>query len=521
MESKWPFMLITFGLIFGLGLTIAGLEKKSVMNNWVSRRCELPVIATAMFFKPDSDSRTKGDFAKDNFDFCMKSFVEKFMALLMAPITALIGQTENVSGGAVNAVGTIREIAAKLYNTLETYLDQFYRRFNASVFEISRVVQFLRMAVGRMNAMVMSMLYSGITLFRGMLNSIQFVIKVILIVCGIMVAIIIILFFILFPFIPMILAVLGGVVATVLSLTAVMSSEIAQQAESDKGGFCFAEKTQILVRHKNEYIQKNVEDIKIGYELGNGCGKITAIIKMDGKGIKLYDINGIKVSGSHLILGTDSIWKSVASDERAIKTDIESPILYCFNTTTHKIPVISQSSVIFFRDWEEIADNDAAGQYLWNYEILKTLNNNKNYLNWKDSLSRYSNTPLVGSKTKIKTKAAFVSVSDLGIGDEVLTRDGTSQRILGIITSDLDDTQYTELYEYNNDSWIKAKSKLIHDMASKTGNTIITESGEFIIWDEVENKEKLVRDFTDIGYKEIHKTYPMVASRLRLERQNI
>ena len=45
--------------------------------------------------------------------------------------------------------------------------------------------------------------------------------------------------------------------------------------------------------------------------------------------------------------------------------------------------------------------------------------------------------------------------------------------------------------------------------------TIITESGEFIIWDEIEKKERVVRDFTEVGYKTIHETYPFVASRLR------
>ena len=86
MESKWPFMLITFGLIFALGLTISKLERTSVMNNWTDRRCELPVVMAASFFKPADDPRSTGEFAKDNFDFCMKSFIDKFMTIFMAPM---------------------------------------------------------------------------------------------------------------------------------------------------------------------------------------------------------------------------------------------------------------------------------------------------------------------------------------------------------------------------------------------------------------------------------------------------
>ena len=107
MESKWPFMLITFGLVFALGLVISGLERSSVMNNWTDRRCELPIIMTAMFFKPDSDPRSKGDFAKDNFDFCMKSIIEKFMTILMAPINALLGKHMNLATSASDGVSTV------------------------------------------------------------------------------------------------------------------------------------------------------------------------------------------------------------------------------------------------------------------------------------------------------------------------------------------------------------------------------------------------------------------------------
>ena len=67
------------------------------MNNWDKRRCELPVAMAARFFKPDWDPRTKGEFANDNFDFCMKQYIDKFMALLMAPINALFGKHTNLS----------------------------------------------------------------------------------------------------------------------------------------------------------------------------------------------------------------------------------------------------------------------------------------------------------------------------------------------------------------------------------------------------------------------------------------
>ena len=189
-------MLITFGLLFALGLTIANLEKTVVMNNWTDRRCDLPVMAAAAFFKPDTDPRTGSGFATDNFEFCMKSVVEKFITLFMGPVNAIFGKQVNVAGDAVNAVNTVRSIAQTVYNAFLSYLDQMFRKFNSSVFEMSRIVQYLRMAIERANAIAVSTIYTGLSAFRAMINAIQYIIKVVLIICSIMLAIIIILWFV-------------------------------------------------------------------------------------------------------------------------------------------------------------------------------------------------------------------------------------------------------------------------------------------------------------------------------------
>ena len=263
---------------------------------------------------------------------------------------------------------------------------------------------------------------------------------------------------------------------------------------------------------------------------------------MSGKDVELYSINGIIVSGSHLVLGLDNQWKSVSSDERAKKVNNTSNILYCFNTTTHTVPVFSPefqeiSNPIIFRDWEEFDDNDQLGEYTWTYTILKMLNNNSNYSKWKDGLKINMNIPVMGKNVKVKTNMGFVELSAIlslwspNMSMRCITRDNKEQDILGVVSAEIDGIDdnnslwNTELYEYNNGVWIKGLSTVKESKESKEikgsacGMTLITDSGEFIIWDEVEQKEKIVRDFTEIGYKEIHKTYSLVSSRLRLLNQ--
>ena len=515
MDSKWPLMLITVALLFGLGFTISQIERTVIMNNWDKRRCDFPVIVASIFFKEENDARSSTEFAKDNFSFCVQKNVDDFLELLMKPINAIFEKQVGLTSNSVEVLNVLRTILKAIYDSFMKLLQSFTSKFNNSVFEMSRVIQYLRMAMRRLNGIMMSLIYTGLTLFTGMLNTIKFIFKVILIICGIMLGIIIILFFILFPFIPMILTVIGIIIYNYAIINNVMnesSGDAISRAQRYKDGFCFSKDTIIACKDGN----KNVSDIMLGDELYDG--KVTAIIKMHGKDVKLFNLHGIYVSGSHVVKGDK--WKSVSEDERAIPTEIESDILYCFNTTSHNIPVIGQTDqkeIIQFRDWEEISEKDVKGQYLWNYFILKKLNNSSDYLKWKDGL-KISDTPLMSMK--VKTHNGFKDISELQLLDEVLDRNNNTQKVLGVIKGHVKGKKnkkewHTELYEYDN-AWIKGESTVMKGDDVLEGYTLITETGEFIVYDGKENdgKEKIVRDFTDIGYKAIHETYSFVESRL-------
>lgn len=531
MDTKWPFMLITLGLLFLLGLLISKLERSSVMKNWNKRRCEFAVMTAGAFFKPKDDPRSSTEFASDNFSFCMKSYIDKFMQLAMLPFQAMFSKHMGVANDGMNILNTMRHIASSMYNAFLSLLEPFFKRFTYATHEISRIIQYLRMAFRRLNAVVVNTLYQGLTMFRGMINTIQFVIKVILIICGILLAIIIILIFILFPFIPMILAVLGAIIGTILAITMVVAGSI-DSAVSMKQGFCFAKDSLIRVKHNNNYKIITVDKVKIGDELEE-YGMITAVIEMNGKDVPLYEINGIKVSGSHLIKGKDGIWGLVENDSRAKKIDTRSDKLYCFNTSSHIIPIIDASGeTLLFRDWEEIDDNDSEGQFLWNYIILNILNNSSNYDKWKDGINSETEIGLVSENTLIRIKTGYIEIDKLKLGDKILDSKGEESEVLGVINGEINgisesengfwktDLIYLESLE-NQESgksgfWKRKNGNIKSGNGTLKGKTLITESGYFIIFDMDSNSEKIVRDFTDIGYNNIHQTYPMVSERLRI-----
>ena len=522
MEAKWPFMLITLGLLIALGFTIANLERSTVMNDWENRRCDLPIMTAAFFFKPYTDTRTSSTFASDNFSFCMKTYVDSFINLFSEPIANVLGKQVDASMSAANAVNMVRNIAQNMYNAFTKYISSYFKKFSSSIFEMNRMLQYFKMAMDRVNGIVTSMIFTGLTVFRGIINFILYVIRVIMIICGIMLIIIIILFFVLFPIMPIILATLGTIITGVLIFSGVISSTIASEAEGQRKGFCFSEDTQILVKVDGKETHRHVQDIKVGDELGGGYGTVTATIQMEGTHVELYSLDGVYVSESHLVQGTDKVWKAVSSDERALSSDKKSAIVYCFNTTSNIIPVCGITSTILYRDWEEISNEDNKGQYIWNYMVLCMLNKYKNYDIWKNDVKQACDIAVMGKNVRVKTGKGWVRLSEISFpGGTVLNRNGKEQGVRGVIYAEVENVQYggvdtwhTKLYEERNGVWVKGDRTISYGEETIQGMTLITDDGEFTIWDEVLQKEVIVRDFTEVGYQSIHETYSFVAARL-------
>jgi hypothetical protein len=516
-SSKGIFITVNILLLFGLGYTISRLQRDSVIKNWADRRCELPVMTAAYFFKPDSDPRSEMEFSNDNFMFCMKSHVDDFLKVASLPINESASthiDTANLVGSVVDG---IRGVMHTLHDQFSSYLGGFSHRFDSVVFQLSRIFQHVFMAFDKLNTIVIGVLYSGLALFRAITNGAQFIAKVIFIIAIIILVILFILIFMLFPTIPLIIGTLLAIALMYELLRPIFILGEALDVSGTVAGFCFASDTQIQLKNKTV---KAVQDIKSGDELADG-GQVTEVILMSGVGSPLYDLNGILVSGSHLVKGTDHIWKLVETDERAKKSRVRSPMLYCFNTTTNNIPVYSPvtGSTILFRDWEEIGNDDMYAQYKWNSMVLMDLNQHKSFIKWVHLIRLDSEVGLLGKDVLIKTAKGFVPISTITLLCEIVDSNGKENPVLGIINSTTDslasDTSMINLYEYRNGIWSQDNTKSVCHSA-KPGFSLITESGEFIIWDESKKRERRVRDFTEIGYKSIHKTYPFVSSRLRI-----
>lgn len=510
---------MTLGLTVSLGFLISKMEKEAVMQNWTQRRCELPIMTAASFFKPYNDPRTSSEFAKDNFSFCMDQLVKEVTSDILSPLLDIFGK----HGALANIVGTvlndIRYVVKVIYDQFMSFISDFLKKYENVAQQVRTVTLHLKQAFQRTNAIMLSVVFMGLSVIKGIMNSVDFIIKVVLIICGIMIAIIIILFFILFPFMPIIMGVLAAIVAVAVG-------SIAGEASSYKSGFCFAPDTLIEM---SDGTAKPIQEIQIGDRLAKNT-MVESVMKMSGKGVPLWRINNIFVSGSHLVESaqlTDS-WHPVSMDIRAKKTSYTEGYLYCLNTSTHIIPVKDiDNKILKFRDWEEIRETDEQGQWIWNYNVLSKLNETSNSTQWIDSVQHGKYYPACCPLTKVVTKNGSRYINEISIGDKILDQNGNETEVLGIIQTLTqcpilqNDNWYTSMIEKHTINhitkvWIRQKDYTEHTQKT-IGYNLITNEGTFIILDyHISTLRHIFRDFTEIGHMYIEDTNICVENRLRL-----
>lgn len=515
--SVIPLIIITFILTALLGLSVASLEKNQVMQNWNNMRCSLPVMSTASYFKPASDPRTNSQFAADNFQFCMKNIVETVVDIVMAPLVDVFTSHASTGSLANTILSDIRTLVQQLYTAFMSYMKTYFLRFEQVAYQMSKIVQHLRLAMRRVNAIATSLIYVGLSVITGIMNTIDLFMVVIMIILAIMVILIILLWFVLFPVMPIIMSVIS---ALLIVATGATVGALGSMSHS----FCFRGDAKIVVKNPVDGTTslKPISEIKLGDVVADG-GIITAIIETINDTESLFDLNGIAVAGSHVVQQVDGSWDMVENDPRAHKIqEKQTGHIYCLNTTTHTIPIMSTSAgPMVFKDWEEFPTEDKYSQFLWNYYVLKMLNSHSHTVSasasWFNTATPDSDMPLVCNTSLVFTEDGAIPIHTVKIGDKIRDSESTLTSVIGVVKGtlahvELKKTWHSSVFAEDCGVWKKWKSSLSQGNGTIEGTTLITESGSFIV---LSDKLAKIRDFTDVGYKNIDKLYPLILERLR------
>lgn len=263
---------------------------------------------------------------------------------------------------------------------------------------------------------------------------------------------------------------------------------------------CFDEDTLIHTFNGT----KRMKDVVIGDRLSANLAIVTSVYSIDGKGVQMYALSDILVTGSHKVRYKGKFIR-IDKHPQARKTTTKSKRLVCLNTTSHRICLRNYE----FLDFTE-SDDSAFVNFRNTYiEML---------YNGTSTTKSYGQRTGVLHGTKISLKDGFVKpIQEIKIGDVL----DNGQIVKGICSHLVSDDMYVEIEKgvlstpntwlYKNDKIVRADEygRIQSDRHNQQGYAfqLITESSMYpvigddntrtMILDEVETTEPFYHAMKD------------------------
>jgi hypothetical protein len=280
------FVIIAFIINFGMSRIF---DIRNIKKNWATERCKPLIMPFAGLF---------GYNAKENFDFCLGQVFNAHSTPYFGSMGILLANFTNVLQMVFDSVNTLRNVIASLGGGINVIFQEFTERISFFFFKLRISAIQIRTLIGRMYAVMFSMLFMGLSGIAGLTSFTNTF---------------------LFSFLNV---------------------------------FCFPGDTELDVEGKGKL---RIKDIKIGDILEPTKSKVTATFRFFARGQPMVKLGSTIVSTNHYVLYLGHPIKAGDHPE-AIQLgswDSDEP-LYCLNTSDNHIPLDG----FLFLDYDETPDGD-------------------------------------------------------------------------------------------------------------------------------------------------------------------
>ena len=397
-------------------------KKEDILNDWTNQRCNPKYLPFAGYIThPEGISAF--DYTTENFQYCIQNIQNTVVGQALQPFTYLINNLTELLSSIGNSTQKTREFIDLIRQRIKAFVeDILYRILNVTIplqtMMISLIDTFNKIQ-GVMTGGLYTMLGSYLTLQSLMGAIVELTIKMLFV----LVAIIIGLWAV--PFTWPAAAASSAIFLSIsipLAIIVIFLTQVLHVNSSKMPKLrCFDPNTLLEM---NNGTLKKIIDITAGDMLANNV-MVTAKVKVDASDLRMFLLNDIIVSESHIVKYQDQ-WLAVRDHPLAQelpKNMYSEPFLYCLNTSSKEIIINN----IIFTDWDEIYDDallkvfDAIPQNLFINDTKVKKENIHKYLD--EGFKKETRVYLMdGTKKYIK---------DISVGDKLSTK-GTVYGIVEI-----------------------------------------------------------------------------------------
>ncbi len=513
-QSKSSFMrlagvTVLFTVFFAFSMVYS--DRPSIMANWAKERCRLPVMASAFLYKPSDYQGSAFQFSQDNYNFCMKNYARTAMNVAAQPALNVIKSQTDATGTVQSLQNSVRNMLGNVQSSFTDVMGQFYNRYSAGRGQASRIFQYLRSGMYRIQGVIGAIVYTAISLYAAMMNTIELIIYVIMIIM-LIIAVLLMFIFTSIPIWPFI-----GLITATMVLISLMG--FGYLLGGSGGTACFADGTKVLDENGNTI---NIEDLTEGTRLLGG-GIVEGMFVFDGSKTSLYNLYGIYVSESHLVYNNiTKTFMEVVNHHDALLTEKRVQLIYCPIVSSRTLTISGDGGKqVIFSDWEEVLSERATE--VWNNCVKSLLHVDESYT-VSDEVAGF------GSKAYVIMKNGDVrEVKNIKIGDLILDRTGNGvTRVIGVVKRKAiigptdGPTRGTWVFNpetgWSQFSGVKYPNSTDNDEIETEIYHLVTDSGTFTVY--YNGKTLQVRDATEVGMRDIRSCAPYVLEELNHPKRN-
>ena len=353
------FIILIIILFVAVSYTTIIKNIQPIKDDWVAQRCKPSVIPFAgLINKPDNMSVV--DFTGQNFTYCMQNILSSISGYAFQPLSYLTYTIKNLFQAIGEAIQYIRTIMSSIRNSMTSIAQEILGRVANIMVPIQQIVIAFKDSMNKVKGVLTAGLYTSLGAYytlKAMLGAIAQMIVIILIVLA---ALVLAMWIIPFTW-PVAISMTAVFISISIPLAIIITFmkevlhvrtdfSIPGAPTQPPGSACFDKYTLLKMKDGS---MKSIISLNPG-DILHGGNMVTAKMALDSSGQKMYNIDGIIVSGTHKITHNGR-WISVAKHPKSqIIPYYEPPLIYCLNTSLKRIEINGE----IYMDWDEMYDQD-------------------------------------------------------------------------------------------------------------------------------------------------------------------
>jgi hypothetical protein len=349
-SSVFAFFIITIIVLLAFIFSRIMQSKDEIARDWENQRCKPQNIPFAGYISKPLD-KTEFEYTNENFQYCVQDILLGITEQSLQPLNFMVDALTSIFAKIGEAIQQIRVVIASIRNNMAKIARDIMNRTLNILIPLQTMLISLADAFNKTQGILTAGLYTAL----GSYYTLQALMGAILeLIIKMLVALVIMIVGLwILPFTQPLAATMSAVFLSISIPLAIIVIVLKRILHVSSGKIpklrCFDENTLFQTIDGN----KKISQLKLGDELIDNS-HITSLIKVSSVNLKMYKLNNVIVSESHIVKYQDK-WIMVCNHPNAIILEnYDNPYLYCINTTSK----VFELNGILYTDWDEVYDEN-------------------------------------------------------------------------------------------------------------------------------------------------------------------